>query len=267
MSQSLILSGLFWRAAAAGSLLALACGLLGVFLILRRDAMISHGLSHLAFAGVALGLVLNLLPVLFSVGICLLGSLVILQLKEQGRLPGDTAIGILSSAGMALAVFLMSVKRDFGAELMAYLFGDILAIAPLEVYLAAGLVLLVLAGLFFNFPRLVFMTFDRESALVSGIPVKKLDRLLVALTAVTIVLGIRVVGLLLVTGLTVIPAASALQLSRNFRSTLLLSSVFSLLSIVGGIILAYLFDLPASAAIIFLALFLFGLSLVLRKTI
>lgn len=264
MSQSLILSGLFLRAVAAGSLLALAFGLLGVFLILRRDAMISHGLSHVAFAGVALGLLLNLMPVLFSVVICLLGSLVILQLKEQGRLPGDTAIGILSSAGMALAVFLMSIKRDFGAELMAYLFGDILAIAPIEVYLAAGLVLLVLTGIFFNFPRLVFMTFDRESASVSGVPVKKLDRLLVVLTAVTIVLGIRVVGLLLVTGLTVIPAASALQLSKNFRSTLFLSSVFSLLSILGGIILAYLFNLPASAAIILLALFLFGLSVFLR---
>ncbi|MCR4395479.1 MAG: metal ABC transporter permease [Candidatus Saccharicenans sp.] len=265
MSQSLLFSGLLLRAVVAGSLLGLACGLLGVFLVLRRDAMISHGLSHLAFAGVALGLLLNLMPVLVSVGICLLGSLLILQLKEQGKLPGDTLIGILSSAGMALAIFLMSVKRDFGAELVAYLFGDILAIAPLEVYLAAGLVCLVLAGIFFNFPRLVFMTFDRDSAAASGIPVKKLDRLLVVLTAVTIVLGIRVVGLLLVTGLTVIPAASALQLSPNFRLTLFLSSIFSLLSIIGGILLAYLFNLPASAAIIFLALFLFGLSFLFKK--
>lgn len=265
MNESLIISGLFLRALLAGSCLALACGLLGVFLVLRRDAMISHGLSHVAFAGVAVGLVLKLMPVAFSVAVCLTGSLLIIRLKEQGRLPGDTAIGLLSSAGMALAVLLMSIKKDFGAELMAYLFGDILAISPEEIYLSAGLVVMVVAGLAFNWHRLMFMTFDRESATVSGVKVKKLDRLLVMLTAGTIVLGLRIVGLLLVTGLTVIPAASALQISRNFRQTMFFSCLFSLLSILGGIILAYVLDLPAAAAIIFLALFMFGLSFGLKR--
>lgn len=265
MNGELIFSGLFLRALLAGGGLALACGLLGVFLVLRRDAMISHGLSHVAFAGVALGLALNLMPVIFSIVVCLAGSLLILKLKEQARLPGDTAIALLSSGGLALAVFLMSIKKDFGAELIAYLFGDILAIAPSEVYLAVGLALVVTAGILLNLSRLVFMTFDREAALVSGFSLGRLDRLLVMMTAVTIVLGLRIVGLLLVTGLTVIPAASALQLARNFRQTLLLSSLFSLLSILGGIVLAYVFNLPASAAIIFLALLIFSLSHLLKR--
>jgi zinc transport system permease protein len=227
--------------------------------------MISHGLSHVAFAGVALGLVLNLMPVFFAVAVALAGSLLILRLKNQAKLPGDAAIGILSSAGMALAVFLSSLRKDFGSELMAYLFGDILAIAPAEVGLSAGLALMVLLAIVFYYHQLVFMTFDRETASVSGVGVKKLDRLLIVLTAVIIVLGIRIVGLLLVTGLTIIPAASALQLGRNFRSTLVLSSLFSLISIAGGIVLAYIFNLPSSAAIIFLSLLLFVLTLLLKK--
>ncbi len=265
MSGDLIFSSLFLRALLAGGCLALACGLLGVFLVLRRDAMISHGLSHVAFAGVALGLALNLMPVVFSVVISLAGSLLILRLKEQARLPGDTAIALLSSGGLALAVFLMSIKKDFGAELMAYLFGDILAIGPSEVYLAVGLAVVVSAGIFLNLSRFIFMTFDREAASVSGIGLKGLDRLLVMMSAVTIVLGLRIVGLLLVTGLTVIPAAAALQLARNFRQALLLSSLFSLLSILGGIVLAYVLNLPASAAIIFLALFIFILGFLFKR--
>ncbi|MCX8160441.1 MAG: metal ABC transporter permease [Candidatus Saccharicenans sp.] len=260
-----MISSLFLRALLAGGCLALACGLLGVFLVLRRDAMISHGLSHVAFAGVALGLALNLMPVVFSVAVCLAGSIVILRLKEQARLPGDTAIALLSSAGLALAILLMSIKRDFGAELMSYLFGDILAIGPSEIYLAAGLAVAVLAAILLNLPRLMFMTFDREAASVAGIRLSRLDRLLVMLSAVTIVLGLRIVGLLLVTGLTVIPAASALQLARNFRQTLFLSCLFSLLSIMGGITLAYVLDLPASAAIIFLSLIIFSLGYMIRK--
>jgi len=188
-----------------------------------------------------------------------------LRLKEQARLPGDTAIALLSSAGLALAVFLMSIKKDFGAELMSYLFGDILAIAPSDIYLAIGLAVLVSATIFLNLPGLTFMTFDREAASVSGLGLKKLDRLLVMMSAITIVLGLRIVGVLLVTGLTVIPAASALQLARNFRQTLFFSCLFSLLSILGGITLAFVFDLPASAAIIFLAIFIFGLSYLLKK--
>ena len=263
--ESFWLSGLFLRAVLTGSLLALACGLLGVFLVLRRDAMIGHGLSHIAFAGVAVGLVLNLLPVLVSIAICVTGSLFILKLKDRARLPGDTAIGLLSSGGMALAVLLSALRKNFGAELAGYLFGDLLALSPAEVYLAGAVVFLVLVLIVVFYPQLLLMTLDRESAVVAGIKVRRLDRLLVMLTAVTTVLGLKIVGLLLITGLTVIPAASALQIARSFRSSLILSSLFSLISVLSGIMLAYLLNLPASAAIISMALLLFGVSLVWRK--
>lgn len=267
MIETIFSSGFFQRAVVAGGFLALACGLLGIFLVLRKDAMISHGLSHVAFAGVALGLVLNFLPVVISLVVCIIGSLFILKLKEQAKLPGDTAIGILSSAGMALGILLASLKRNFGVELMTYLFGDILAIEPIEVWLSLGLALFVVIAIIIYYHKLVFMTFDRESALVSGVKVKSLDKLLAILTSITVVLGIRIVGLLLVSALTVIPAASALQLSRNFKAALILSSSFSLLSILSGIFLAYVFNLPASAAIVFLSIFIFLLTLGLKSVV
>ncbi|MCI4444984.1 MAG: metal ABC transporter permease [Candidatus Aminicenantes bacterium] len=263
--NSILVSSFFWRAILAGSFLALACGLLGVFLVLRRDAMIAHGLSHVAFAGVAIGLLLNVLPLIVSLIVCILGSFFILKLKNQAKMPGDTAIAILSSAGMALGIFLTSFKRGFGAELMTYLFGDVLAIAPMEVWLAVGLAFLVIVLLIVNYYPLIFSTFDRESALVSGIRVQRLEEMLIFLSSITVVLGIRIVGLLLVTALTVLPAASSLQLARNFKSTLILSSIFSLFSIISGILLAYIFDLSASAAIVFISIFIFLICLALKK--
>ena len=257
MVSSILTSGFFWRAVLAGSFLAVACGLLGVFLILRQDSMISHGLSHVAFAGIALGLVLNFLPLIVSLIICGIGSIFILKLKQQARLPGDAALAILSSAGMALAIFLVSLRMNFGVELMGYLFGDILAISPVEVWLSIALALMVTVLILINYHQLLYMTFDRETALVAGVRVSSLDKILVILTAITVVLGLRIVGLLLVSALTVIPAASALLLARSFRQTLVLSSIFSLVSIVAGIILAYLLDLPASDSIVFLSIAIF----------
>ena len=257
MLSSVLTSGFFWRAILAGSFLAVACGLLGVFLVLRQDSMISHGLSHLAFAGIALGLVLNFLPLIVSLIICVIGSIFILKLKKQARLPGDTALAILASGGMALAIFLVSLRINFGVELMGYLFGDILAISPLEVCLSIILALMVTILILANYHQLLYMTFDRETALVAGVKVNSLDKILVILTAITVVLGLRIVGLLLVSALTVVPAAAALQLARSFRQTLVLSSLFSLFSIIAGIVISYVLDWPASASIVFLSIAIF----------
>ncbi|MDD8019662.1 MAG: metal ABC transporter permease [Acidobacteriota bacterium] len=257
MLSTVITSGFFWRAVLAGGFLAVACGLLGVFLILRRDAMISHGLAHVAFAGVAIGLVLNFLPLVVSLLVCGAGSLFILKLKEQTKLPGDAALAILSSAGMALAIFLVSLRMNFGVELMGYLFGDVLAISPVEVWLSVALAFIVTITILVNYHQLLYMTFDRETARVAGVKVGNLDKILVILTAITVVLGLRIVGLLLVSALTVVPAASALQLSRSFHQALILSTIFSLTSILAGIVLAYLINLPASAGIVFLSIIIF----------
>jgi len=250
--------GFLQRAVLAGVFIAVACAVLGVFLILRKDAMIGHGLSHVAFAGVALGLFLNILPLAGALAISVVGALAIMRLKDKAGLHGDTAIGIFSSLGLAVGVLLATLAGSFNVDLMAYLFGDILAIDRLEVGLSIGLAAIVLLAVLRNYAKLVFMTFDRESARVSGVEAGRLDALLMVLTAVTIVLGMKVAGILLVAALIVIPAAAGLQLAASFRMAVALAAAVAAFSVVAGLAAAVRLDVPASAAIVIICFLVFA---------
>ncbi|MBM3310980.1 MAG: metal ABC transporter permease [Candidatus Aminicenantes bacterium] len=253
------------RALAAGTLIAAACAVLGVFLVLRKDAMIGHGLSHIAFAGVALGLLVRGLPLVVALVFSVAAAWVLARLKSKAGLHGDTAIAVLSSGGLALGIVLASVARTYNAGLLAYLFGEILAISKGEVLLAVGLAGTVMAVVWALYPQLVFLTFDRESARASGLAVDRLDAVLSVLVAVTVVLGMRVVGLLLVSALVVIPAAAALQVAPSFRRALVLAAGLAVLAVVVGLALAYLLDLPASGSIVLVSLAFFGGTTVVRS--
>jgi zinc transport system permease protein len=256
--DALLHFGFLQRALLAGVFIAVACAVLGVFLVLRKDAMIGHGLSHVAFAGVALGLVLNILPLAAALAISVAGAFGIMRLKARAGLHGDTAIGIYSSLGMAVGILLATMAGDFNVDLLSYLFGEILAIEPLEVWLSLALAGFIITAVAVHYSELMFMTFDRESARASGVPVGKLDALLTVLTAVTVVLGMKVVGILLVAALVVIPAAAGLQAAASFRKAVVISSVVSVSSVVVGLGLALTLDVPASAAIVIVAFLIFG---------
>ncbi len=258
--------GFLQRGLVAGLFIAAACAVLGVFLVLRKDAMVGHGLAHIAFAGVALGLVLRQLPILAALAVAVVAALGVMKLKDKAAVHGDTAIGIVSSVGLAAGVLLASISGSFSVELLSYLFGDILAIEPLEVWLSLGLAALVLAALVWNYDPLLYMTFDREAARAAGVPVGRLDSLLAVLTAVTVVLGMKVSGLLLVAGLIVIPAAAGLQVARSFLSALVLATSAAVVSVVAGLVIALLADVPASASIVLVAFVLFLATMLLRRS-
>ncbi len=263
--ESLLSYAFLQRALLAGTLIAVACAVLGVFLILRRDAMIGHGLSHLAFAGVAMGLFLNTLPLGTALAVTVLAALGVTKLKDKAGLYGDTAIGIFSSLGLAVGILLASMSGRFSVELMTYLFGDVLAIGHGEVWLSAILATVVILVVILNYAKLLYMTFDRESARVSGVRADRLDTLLMVLTAVTVVLGMKVAGILLVAGLLVIPAATGLQVASSFKTAVLVSALSGLLSVILGLAAAILIDIPASAAIVILSFALFSSSRIFRK--
>jgi zinc transport system permease protein len=263
--QALFAYGFLQRAFLAGVLIAVACAVLGVFLILRKDAMIGHGLSHIAFAGVAIGLFLNVLPLAAALVVAVASGLAIVKLKGRAGLHGDTAIGIFSSLGLAVGILLASLARSFNVELMSYLFGDILAIEPLEVVLTVGLAAAVLITVRLNYDKLLFMTFDRESARAAGVKVGRLDSLLMVLTAVTIVLGMKVAGILLVAALIVIPAAAGLQVASSFRTAIRASAAIAVIAVAGGLGLSLAVNIPASAAIVVLCFLAFAVLFVLKK--
>ncbi|HEX9901438.1 MAG TPA: metal ABC transporter permease [Acidobacteriota bacterium] len=264
--SALLSYGFLQRALVAGLFIGAACALLGVFLVLKKDAMMGHGLAHITFAAVALALVLNILPLAVALVVAVAAAVGLSWLKDRAGLHGDTAIGIFSSAGLALGVFLATLSNTFNVSLLHYLFGEILAIEPVEVWLAAGLALLVGLAVLSRYWPLMYLTFDPESARASGIRTRRLDLLLTVLAAVTVVLGTKVVGILLVSALMVIPAASGLQMARSFKQALGLSVAVALVSVTAGILGAFLFDWPASATIVLVAFLLFGLSLAWKRS-
>jgi zinc transport system permease protein len=246
------------RAIAAGILIAVACSVLGVFLVLRRDAMLGHGLAHVTFGGVALGLFLGVSPIWTALVVAILAAILLLKLREAAGLHGDTAIGIVSSVGFAMGIVIASISGRFSVELFSYLFGNILAIGPGEVWTSAILAIAVVLTVALNYHDLVAITFDRELARTSGIPVRRLDLIVATLSAITVVLAMKVVGLLLVAALIVIPAATALQMAGNFRMAIIWSGAAGIFSVLGGLAVSYYMDIPSSGSIVLLEAALFG---------
>jgi len=263
--NALLTYGFFQRALFAGVFVALACALLGIFLILRRDAMIGHGLSHIMFAGVALGLLLNVLPLFAALVVGIIAAMAVMNLKEKAGVYGDTAIAIMSSIGFAAGILIVSFSNKFNVDLFGYLFGDILTINSTEVWLSVALAGSVLFIIILFYRRFMFMTFDRESARAAGVKVKRLDTLLTILTAVTVVLGMKVVGLLLVSALLVIPSAAGLQLASSFKKAIILASGIAVLSVIFGLVFAFYLDFPASGTIVLLSALFFLFSIILKK--
>lgn len=256
--------GFMQRALIAGIFISFACAILGIFMVLRRDAMLGHGLSHITFGGVALGLFLGLKPLVVALLVAIFCSVVIQRLREKVGLYEDTSIGIFSSAGMALGIILVTISGRFNVDLFSYLFGSILAIEKFEVLIAVSLAIIILIVVSLFYQELLYQTFDLESARTAGINNRFLDGLLAILTSVTVVIGMKVVGILLVAALLVIPSAAGLQMARTFRQAVIISSLVSGISVVGGLFGAYYWDLPAAGTIVVLALLIFMASVGLR---
>jgi zinc transport system permease protein len=242
--------GFMQRALIAGSFIALLCSALGVVLVLRRLSLIGDGLAHVTFGSVALGLVFRVYPLYASIPLVMLSSLGILKLTQKARMYGDAAIGIVSSLGIAAGVILASVAGGFNVDLFSYLFGNILAISESEVAIAVILSVAALLVIFFYFNELLSVTFDEEFARTSGINVDRLNALVVLLTAVTVVLTMRVVGIMLTSALLILPAVTSLQIARGFKNAIIISSVASVLSVVLGTFVSFAADLPAGATIV-----------------
>ena len=260
--------GFMQRALLGGILIGMPCAVLGVFLVLRRLSLIGDGLAHVTFGGVAVALLLRVTPplvTLAAIPLVLAASLGILRLADRARIYGDTAIGIVSAAGIAGGILIASVAGGFNIDLFSYLFGNILAVSPAELALCAGLFLVVLAVVIAFYPQLFALTFDEELARTAGIRTERLNALLVLLTAVAVVLAMKVVGILLVSALLILPAATALQLARGFRTTLLAAALTAAASVAAGIVASFLVNLPSGATIVLVNLGLFLLAFALKS--
>ena len=256
--------GFIQRALICGAFIALLCSTLGVILVLRRFSLIGDGLAHVTFGSVALGLFFRIYPLYISIPVVMLSSLGILKLTQRARLYGDAAIGIVSSFGIAGGVILASVAGGFNVDLFSYLFGNILAIGPEELYISIALSVVVLVVIFLYFNEIFSMTFDEELARVSGIRTDRLNTTLALLTAITVVLTMSVVGIMLVSALLILPAVTALQLARGFRGAMLIAACVSFVAVTGGIFISLILNLPTGATIVMTGILIFLAALALR---
>ncbi len=260
--------GFIQRALLAGTLIALLCSVLGVFLVLRRLSLIGDGLAHVTFGSTAIALALKLysaMSLLISMPIVLLASLGILRLTKKGRLSGDTAIGLVSALGISAGIILASVGGGYNVDLLSYLFGNILAIKGEEVVIAALLCLGVLLLVTLYYHELFAISFSDELAQVSGIRTSFINSILVLLTALSVVLAMKLVGVMLISALLIVPAAGALQLARGFKVCILLAALQGCFSVVVGIIISIISNLPASASIVMINLLVFASACLLRR--
>lgn len=253
------------KALITGVLIAIACSLLGVFLVLRRYALIGDGLSHIAFGGVATGLLFNLAPFFGALTFAIIGSLGILKMTDQTSIKGDSAIGIISHASLGIGIFILSAARGFNVDILSYLFGSILAIKTIEVIYSSILAAVIIGIITIFYNELFITTFDEAAAKVSGIHTRTINTLLIMLTAITIVISMRVVGLMLASALIILPAATALQFRKNFKNTLLLSASIGVCSVIAGLVVAALFDFAVSGTIVLCATSIFLVTLLIQK--
>jgi ABC-type Mn2+/Zn2+ transport system permease subunit len=248
------------RAFIVGSLIAISSSFLGIFLVLRKYSMIGDGLAHVSFGTVALALLLNQSPLIVSIPIVILASFLILKLSEENKIGGDAAIALVSSTAIALGVFISSLASGFNVDLFSYLFGSILIISALDVWLSLVLSIVVIVLVLYYFHDLFSVTYNIDYAKVSGINTTRMNQLIAILTSITIVLGIRVVGTMLISSFIIFPTVIALKLGTSFSKTIALSVAISLFCVIMGIITSVLFDFPTVATIVLLNATLFILA-------
>lgn len=257
--------GFMQRALLGGLMIGTIAPVMGVFLVLRRLSLIADALSHVALAGIALGLVAGVYPFAIALLVCVSGAIGIERLRTSGHLQGDAVLAVFLSGGFAVAVVLISVGRGFNVDLFSYLFGAITAVQPSDLWLILGMGLCVLSAIVFLYKELFAITFDEECARLQGIPVDRINLLLTILTSLAVVIAMRITGVLLTSALMVIPAVTAVRLARSFRATLLLAVAASLAAVVSGMVAAYYFDLATGGAIVLFAIVLFAASFLLRR--
>ena len=242
------------RALAGGVLVGVLAPVLGTFVVLRRLSLIADTLAHVALMGVAIGLASRFLPTLVALLAATTGAIIVEQLRARGRLPGDVVLAVVLYGSLAIAVVVIGVAGGFNVDLFSFLFGSILSVAPLDLWLLASLAVVVLLFVGVFFVDLAQMAFDDDLAKVSGVRTDRLNLALAVLTGATITLSMRVVGVLLIGAMLVIPVMVGLRLSRGLRAAMATAVLAGVLSAVSGLTFAFYGDISAGGAIVLTAM-------------
>jgi zinc transport system permease protein len=247
-------------ALAAGLVVGLCAPLIGTFLVQKRMSLIGDGIGHVAFAGVAAGLLLGVWPVWAALVACVLGALAVEGLRSRGRASGDLALALFFYAGIAAAVVLIGLGPGLGADLFSYLFGSILTVTGQDVAVIGGIGAVILVTLAVMGRAMTAVVIDEEWARVAGVPVAAVNASLAVLTAITVVAAMPVVGVLLIAALMVLPVGAAQILGRSVRGTMAWGAVVGAFSVIVGLVAARVWGLAPGATIVLVAAAVFGVT-------
>ena len=250
------------RALLAGLVLGILLAYLGIFVTLRKMAFFSDGIAHAALAGAAIGLLTRFSPLLSALLFSVLLAVLIFWLEKKSSLSSDAIIGILFTSGMALGVVLISLRQGYQPELIGYLFGNILAIRRLDLALIIGLSLLVMAFILIHRRKLTLLALDREMAYMAGFNPDLYQLLLYIMLACSLVLGIRVLGIILVSAILIIPVSTARLVSRSFKALTWWTVLIAEFTVLAGLLISYFLNLPTGAVIVLTGSTLFSLAFI-----
>lgn len=257
MALEVLEFGFVQRALIAGAAVAITSSVIGLFLVLRRNSLFGDALSHVAFGGIAVGLVANIYPLWTGLGLSVLGALGITKLRQSTKIPPDAAVAILLSSGLALGIVLVSLSGGFSLDLFSFLFGSIFLVSvedTLAILAMTGIILVIVIILY---RQLMYITFDEEQAKVSGLRISKLNYLFIVIASVAVIVSMRLVGILLVSSLIVIPNVTALLFGKGFKKTALISVCVSIFSVMSGIGVSYSIDLAPAGTIVLVSIAVF----------
>lgn len=245
------------RAFAGGLLVSLCAALLGVSLVLKRYSMIGDGLSHVSFGAIAIGMALGVAPIKFSIPLVVIAAFFLLRIAENGKMRSDAAIAVLSSSALAIGVIVTSLTTGLSTDVNSYMFGSILAMSKEDVMLSIVLSVVVLVMFVFCYHRIFAVTFDESFSKATGVKVNFYNTLIAIFTAVTVVLGIKMMGAMLISSLIIFPALTAMKVFKSFLKVTVCASILAIVNFTIGLVASYAFSIPAGASVVVANLVMF----------
>ena len=240
-----------------GLLVSLCAALLGVSLVLKRYSMIGDGLSHVGFGTLAVAAAMNVAPLTVSIPVVVLAAFFLLRISENSKIKGDAAIALISTSSLAIGTVIISMTTGMNTDVCNYMFGSILAVSRDDMFLSVSLaiVVLVIFALFYN--KIFAITFDETFARATGVRSRAYNMLIAFLTAITIVLGMRMMGALLISSLIIFPALTSMRLCKTFKSVTICSAIISVICFFIGVTVSFLYPTPTGASVVLVNLSVF----------
>lgn len=255
--QQLISYPFIQRALIVGILVSLCAALLGVTLVLKRYSMIGDGLSHVGFGALAIATVFNIAPLSLAIPVVVIAAFLLLRISESSKIKGDAMIALISTSALAIGVMAVSVTTGMNTDIYNYMFGSILSMSESDVKLSIVLSIVVITMYILFYNKIFSITFDEPFSKATGTKTRGYNALVAILTAITVVLGMRMMGALLISSLIIFPALTAMRTVKSFKGVVVCATIVSLVCFIAGICMSYFFGTPAGASVVIINLGLF----------